>query len=325
MRDDQIAFLIEVGAVLGGSAGSSEKAEEILAGLRKVVPYAAASLSTFHGFDVDHKALVNVDYPDKVLDHLDSWFVRNDPAYEHMRKVNRRPLRWRDTPFPYRETFSAQEVFLPAGFTEGVTVCLYNRLGVYTGNLHVSTDDARHPADEDVSVLVAMQSMLGGLVDRTRSLPPPVWEVDDAVNSVCVYPGPVLEGVPGRPTGPHLVQGTPLVRALLAMIAEQRLPQQFWWHSGGGVLHAVTTTRWEDRVLVLEEVAEPPFALSLRELEVLTLLVDGCTNTQIATRLLISPKTVAKHVERVLHKMDVRSRTEAAVRAQRAGLVLHGT
>ncbi|MCP3799335.1 response regulator transcription factor [Allokutzneria sp. A3M-2-11 16] len=324
MRDDHVAFLVEAGAILGGSSASSEKAEEILYGLRKVVPYDAACLSTFHDFDVDHNSLVNVGYPDRVLDHLDSWLVHNDPAYLHMRKVDRRPLRWRDTSFPYRETFSAQEVFLPAGFNEGITVRLYNRLGVYTGNLHASMEDVHHPADEDVPLFVAMQTMLGGLVDRTRSFPPPVWEVDDAVNCVCFYPGPVIEGVPGRPTGPHLAEGTPLIAMLLARYAEQRLPQQFWWHSGGGVLHAITTTRWENRVLVLEEVAEPPFGLSVRELEVLTLLVEGRTNVQIATRLLISPKTVAKHVERVLHKMDVRSRTEAAVRAQRAGLVLLG-
>ena len=44
MRDDQIAFLIEVGAVLGGSAGSSEKAEEILSQATRNAPPRYSSI-----------------------------------------------------------------------------------------------------------------------------------------------------------------------------------------------------------------------------------------------------------------------------------------
>ena len=52
--------------------------------------------------------------------------------------------------------------------------------------------------------------------------------------------------------------------------------------------------------------------LSSRELEVLELLRQGLTNAEIAARLFISPKTAEHHVGRILTKLGVRSRAEAA-------------
>jgi DNA-binding CsgD family transcriptional regulator/tetratricopeptide (TPR) repeat protein len=53
-------------------------------------------------------------------------------------------------------------------------------------------------------------------------------------------------------------------------------------------------------------------SLSGRELDVLELLREGLTNAEIGARLFISPKTAEHHVSRVLAKLGVRSRTEAA-------------
>jgi DNA-binding NarL/FixJ family response regulator len=55
-------------------------------------------------------------------------------------------------------------------------------------------------------------------------------------------------------------------------------------------------------------------ALSPRELEVLNMIVDGATNSEIARRLVIATSTVQSHVKRILHKLGVKNRTEAAVR-----------
>jgi DNA-binding NarL/FixJ family response regulator len=60
--------------------------------------------------------------------------------------------------------------------------------------------------------------------------------------------------------------------------------------------------------------------LTARELEVLSLIAAGLSNAQIADRLVIAPKTAEHHVGRVLAKLGVRSRAEAAAYAVREGL-----
>jgi DNA-binding NarL/FixJ family response regulator len=57
--------------------------------------------------------------------------------------------------------------------------------------------------------------------------------------------------------------------------------------------------------------------LTRREHEVLDLLAGGCQQDEIARRLVISPKTVATHIQRILTKLDVRSRAQAVAYALR--------
>lgn len=66
--------------------------------------------------------------------------------------------------------------------------------------------------------------------------------------------------------------------------------------------------------------AEVPFGLTSRELDVLRLVTSGRTNSQIATELFISPSTAGVHVSRILAKLGVSRRTEAAAVAHRAAL-----
>ncbi|MBN1993926.1 MAG: response regulator transcription factor [Anaerolineae bacterium] len=60
--------------------------------------------------------------------------------------------------------------------------------------------------------------------------------------------------------------------------------------------------------------------LSLREHEVLTLLAQGLTNNAIASRLVLSPKTVRNHVSNIFNKLQVADRAQAIIRAREAGL-----
>jgi NarL family two-component system response regulator LiaR len=65
----------------------------------------------------------------------------------------------------------------------------------------------------------------------------------------------------------------------------------------------------------------PGLDLTDREREVLTLMVEGLNNTQIAGRLTVSRSTVKSHVSNILSKLGVASRTEAVTLALRHGLV----
>ena len=60
--------------------------------------------------------------------------------------------------------------------------------------------------------------------------------------------------------------------------------------------------------------------LSPRELDVLALIVEGRTNREIASELFISEKTVSVHVSRILAKLGVANRAQAATVAHRIGL-----
>ena len=63
------------------------------------------------------------------------------------------------------------------------------------------------------------------------------------------------------------------------------------------------------------------YPLTERELEVLQLIVEGCSNAAIAEKLYITVGTVKTHVRNILNKLCADDRTQAAVRALRSGLV----
>ncbi len=71
---------------------------------------------------------------------------------------------------------------------------------------------------------------------------------------------------------------------------------------------------------------EPPArhgdALTPREVDVLRLVADGKTNAEIAQELFVSVGTVKVHVERIIDKLGVSDRTQAAVRAVELGYIV---
>ncbi|MFD3993812.1 response regulator [Streptomyces sp. NPDC058548] len=93
--------------------------------------------------------------------------------------------------------------------------------------------------------------------------------------------------------------------ALLAPDLTKRLIAEF------SRLSATPRSPLKDRVGVLTE----------RETEVLTLIAQGLSNAEIATCLVVAEQTVKTHVSRILVKLGLRDRTQAAVFAFDSGLV----
>ena len=71
---------------------------------------------------------------------------------------------------------------------------------------------------------------------------------------------------------------------------------------------------------VEEPASEDPFGLTARERQVLALLAEGATNRQIGAALFMAEKTASVHVSRILGKLGVQSRTQAAAVAHRLNL-----
>ncbi|MFJ5678060.1 response regulator [Streptomyces sp. NPDC093097] len=93
--------------------------------------------------------------------------------------------------------------------------------------------------------------------------------------------------------------------------------------TGRSMLDPATTARLMRRLRGEEENARPEedalSALSAREREVLDLVGEGLTNRQIGARLYLSEKTVKNHISRLLAKLGVERRIQAAVLATQHG------
>ncbi len=93
-------------------------------------------------------------------------------------------------------------------------------------------------------------------------------------------------------------------------------------HRGEPALHPTIARK------LLQEIAQPvdvkpaPEALTARELAVLRLIAQGLSNQEIADELMVSEATVRAHVSRILGKLHLASRTQAALYAVREGLTV---
>jgi DNA-binding NarL/FixJ family response regulator len=120
--------------------------------------------------------------------------------------------------------------------------------------------------------------------------------------------------------------GTAHVGAARALVAEGRLDEARTHAEAAAPFLArwrgwrVDELRAVERRLGLGPAPSGPEALTPREREVVSLLAEGLTNSQLAERLYISPRTAAVHVSNILAKLGMSSRTEVAAWAVREGV-----
>ena len=91
---------------------------------------------------------------------------------------------------------------------------------------------------------------------------------------------------------------------------------------GEGMLHPRVASRVIQELQGVRHLEFNPFMeLTDREMEILKLLAEGLSNSDIATQLVISENTVKGHVSNILSKLHLSDRTQAAVFAWRKGII----
>ncbi|TQM79766.1 LuxR family two component transcriptional regulator [Saccharothrix saharensis] len=117
---------------------------------------------------------------------------------------------------------------------------------------------------------------------------------------------------------------------LLKDVTAERLFDAVRVVAAGEALLAPTVTRRliGEFARLRPEPTTPAPALSTltpRETQVLRLIAEGLSNTEVAARLVVTEETVKTHVSRVLNKLGLRDRTQAVVAAYESGLVVPGS
>lgn len=114
----------------------------------------------------------------------------------------------------------------------------------------------------------------------------------------------------------YLLKSTPISKLLMSLRALRR---------GEAALSRTMTIKVLDEFTRLSRVADLTHtdieSLTAREIDVLRELATGATNREIADRLFIAENTVKNHVRKILDKLNLRNRREAARFARRHDLI----
>lgn len=116
----------------------------------------------------------------------------------------------------------------------------------------------------------------------------------------------------------YLLKTTPAAQVIASLRALERGEPALSRQMTGRVLSGLVKEKHTS-----EEVELALNQLTTRELEVLSEISKGATNSEIAERLYISVNTVKNHVHEILSKLELKNRREAALLAHRQGLNKH--
>lgn len=126
------------------------------------------------------------------------------------------------------------------------------------------------------------------------------------------------------PAGARALRSAPALAAYTrTLIISGRPAAAFWWRTPASWLsvwiEVIPDQPSKAEVTLLA--SDPPYDLTSRELDVLTLIAGGLGNSEIARRLFTSPKTVSTHVEHLLRKLGTPTRAGAAAIAADQGIL----
>lgn len=329
MRSGALEIATEVASVAAAPAGIRERAKALMGPLRRVVPFEAARV---YLLDTERRAehsLFFTGYDDKVRSYLDSPQHLDDVELAGLDRGGP-PMRLRDLPVPMDEIRAWAEYLSPAGFREGIGVRLTTTDGRYLGILSLYTDTTAHPTDAARDVLGALSTTMANALDPLRSISAAAGLVDRAAGGVLLTRDGCTQRLPGLPEHALLAKGSRLLDVAVRQLGNTAQAVFLCPYDADGDQRHLRVTVLACPPLppanVFAAVVVAPAAdlsrLTRRELEVLGLLVEGCSNRRIASAFRLTERTVATHLEHILAKLHAPTRTLAAVYALRRGLYI---
>jgi LuxR family maltose regulon positive regulatory protein len=148
---------------------------------------------------------------------------------------------------------------------------------------------------------------------------------EKANKALSVLKKAVIMAQPGGFLRPFIELGAPMVELLKQLAKHQkikgfvrRLLVAFRHEAASSVQDESDTQNAQNLSVITGELLEP---LTNRELEVLTLLSQGLSNKEIASKMYLSSETIKKHVYNIYQKLYVHSRISAIERARELGIL----
>jgi DNA-binding CsgD family transcriptional regulator len=314
-------------AASGGT--TSERAQALLEVLRRVVPFDGAFLAFADPLGHGYHSLVAVDLDARTVEFLSGPQVARDIEVTGTDR-ERPPVGPSDLPYPAEELPTWADCLIPSGIHEGLGVALFAPGGRHVGHLAVLSGSRRPPSPAMRRRLGRLAPVLAYGIDPMRSLLAAARLVRGATAGVVLRADGGCQALPGLRADELLLPRSPVLAAARERIGGGHVYSSFLWpvggsHAPGGHVRVTVLAAPEDvppelTAVALLSPATDLHGLTPRELEVLGLLVEGCSNHEIARTLVVAPRTVAAHLEHVLAKLGAPTRTLAAVRAERDGL-----
>lgn len=319
-------LLAETAAAAGTT---SERAQALLEALRRVVPFDGAWLALADPLGHGYHSLASVDLDRPTVEFLSGPLMARDIEITGTDRA-RPPLSPSDLPYPAEELPTWAECLGPSGIHEALALALFAPEGRHVGFLALLSGGRQPPSPATRRRLGRLAPVLAHGIDPMRSLLVAARLVRGASAGVVLRADGGCQALPGLPVDALLIRGSPVLAAARERIGDGHVYSSFLWpvggtHAPGGHVRVTVLAAPEDvppgpTAVALLSPATDLHGLTPRELEVLGLLVDGCSNQEIARTLVIAPRTVAAHVEHILVKLGASTRTLAAVRAERDGL-----
>lgn len=320
---------LELGEIADSTSPLPERAQGMLDRLRRLVPFDAAWLALADPMSSSYPTVASTDLDESTLQYLSGPTVAHDIEVTHADR-GRPPLSPSDLPYPATELPTWAECFIPAGFHEALGVALFDGGQRHVGHLALLSSSTQPPHVAMRRRLHRLTPVLARGIDPLRSMAAAARVVRGATAGAVLCCDSATRPLPGLDGDALLAEGLPVVAIARSCIDDGRVFASFLWPRGGRhapeghvrvtVLAAPeeASARWVGTVVLSQ--ATDLKGLTPRELEVLGLLIDGCSNQQIARALVVAQRTVAAHLEHILVKLGAPTRTLAAVRAEREGL-----